>query len=208
MARNAETIRKEIKAIAAAQEKLSVRTARCAGWCLEHYIKHGDTSLCSMMTTELKGKGSHRRGLIQWFEKWGRMKLQADGATFKMKDGAKRETIDLDKALSSPYYADEDAMGQTGQDAKTFNEYGRLKSLLSKSDKIAAEYSEYPENFKERPIMMDAKDKALIKGILDKWEISKDLDKPQPKADKPLFQGAHKVHLPVGSVTNTTSKVA
>jgi hypothetical protein len=174
--------------IAVAGEKLAKRVHRNAMATLVHFAAHGDTSLMTQAIELLKGKGFHRRALIQWFEKHGKTTQQTDG-TFQKKN--RNDTIDTDKADTSPYYEDDDAMGKTGKDAKAFAFYGRLKSLLKQAGEMEAEYAATPSHFKTAPTVADAADKAALQAMIDRWEVSKDIGTPQPKADKPLFEGNH-----------------
>ena len=189
MAQNFKTIMNEWNKIAVAGEKLAMRVHRNAMATLLHYEAHDrDTSLMTQAIELLKGKGFHRRALIQWFEKHGRVIQQTDG-TFKVKAG--KANLDIDKADTSPYYEDDDAMGKTGKDAKSFAFYGRLKSLLKQAGEMEAEYATTPDHFKTAPTVADAADRAVLQGMIDRWEVSKDIGKPQPKADRALFSGNH-----------------
>jgi hypothetical protein len=190
MARKIKTIKTEWDRIATAYEKLATRTQRALNHTLEHYVQHGDLSLFQYASDTLKGKGAHRRAMIQWVEKWARATMQQDG-TFKKKAGADHTKIDLDKAAASNYYEDDKADGRTGKDTKAFNFYGRIKSLIKQAGEMDTEYQSNPSAFKSAPVTPMAQDAKMLEEMLTRWEMIKDIDKPQPKADKALFTGNH-----------------
>lgn len=199
MAYKAKTIRKMIASVCASADKLKVRTHKLAVVILNHYRQHGDTSLMAELVNELRGRGQHRRALIQWFQKHGRVALTINGndATFVKRKGADHTTIDVDKADSLPFYDDDSTDGQTGQDLKTWNFYGRLRSDVKKAREIRAIVDGADDankalkaagyNPDKTPIPSDEE----IEKIEAFVEAYGNLDKPTPKNEQTLFKGSH-----------------
>ena len=138
---------------------------------LRRVQEFGDLSAFIFGANALAKTGIARADTLKWMQKHGRCKLipQTDGTvSFTMKDKAKWDTIDVDKADKSPFYdikrgeraeaaAKIEAMEAAGEEVpadlreladdtpkvKTFNLMGRIKSSLGKAEKINSDHSGY-----------------------------------------------------------------
>ena len=113
---------------------------------LRRVQEFGDLSGFIAGANLLAKTGVARRATLQWMQKHGRCKLVslADGkVSFTMKDKADWSKIDVDKADKLPFYIDDEQDGKTGEDTKTFNLMGRIKSSLGKAEKINLDHTGY-----------------------------------------------------------------
>lgn len=198
MAYKAKTITKMWDQTFAQADKLRDRLHKLAVITLTHYREHGDTSLMSYAINGLQKRGVHRRALIQWFQRYGRVVMTVNGTEVKFvkKDGADHTTIDVDKAAASPFYDDDSTDGRTGDDLKTFNVFGRIRSAVKKAREIqqaddlkAAGYD---------PDKTVVADEDILAKFEELVEMYGNLDKPQTKADQKsvIFKGAHAADMP------------
>lgn len=199
MAYKAKTIRKMIASVCASADKLKVRTHKLLVVLLDHYREHGDTSLMAELVNELRGRGQHRRAVIQWLQKHGRVALVIDGdkVKFTKRKGSDNTTIDVDRANASPFYDDDSTDGQTGQDLKTWNFYGRLRSDVKKAREIRAIVDGADDASKALKAAGYSPDKTPIPSDEEIEKIEAfveaygNLDKPTPKNEQTLFKGSH-----------------
>lgn len=198
MAYKAKTITRMWDQAFAQADKLRDRLHKLAVITLTHYQEHGDTSLMSYAVNGLQKRGVHRRALIQWFQKYGRVVLTINGTEVKFvkKDGADHTTIDVDKANASPFYDDDTTDGRTGEDLKAFNVFGRIRSAVKKAREIqqagdlkAAGYD---------PDKTVVADDDILSKFEELVKMYGNLDKPQTKADRKavVFSGAHAADMP------------
>lgn len=208
MAYKSKTITKMWDQVFGQADKLRDRIHKLAVVTLDHYRQHGDTSLMAYAVNGMQKRGVHRRALIQWFQKYGRVQglVQGDVLKFQKRPKADHTTIDIDKANASPFYDDDSVTGQTGEDLKSFNLFGRIRSAVKKAREIrdaddlkAAGYDP------EKTVLGD--DDVLAK-LEEFVETYGNLDKPLPKNDRTVFRGSHGADANLKAVEDDTPQAA
>jgi hypothetical protein len=187
MAYKAETIRKKCDAVFKSADRLKVRIHTLAVIILEHYKVHGDTSLMAYLVNGMAKSGVHRRALIQWFQTYGRVQgvIQNNEMTFSKRKNADHTAIDIDRANTSPYYDDDSVDGRTNEDLKGFNVFGRMRAAIKKARELKGKADLKEAGYDADKTVLG--DEELLAKFEELIEIYGDLDKPQSKADKPLF---------------------
>lgn len=208
MAYKSKTITKRWDQVFGQADKLRDRIHKLAVITLDHYRQHGDTSLMAYAINGMQKRGVHRRALIQWFQKYGRVQGVVTGTELKFQKRPKADhtTIDVDKATASPFYDDDSVTGQTGDDLKSFNLFGRIRSAVKKAREIretedlkAAGYDP------EKTVLGD--DDVLAK-LEEFVEMYGNLDKPLPKNQRARFSGNNSVDTNLKAVEDDTPQAA
>lgn len=194
MAYKAKTIRNMWDQVFLHADKLKDRVHKLLVLTLEHYKGpgNGDLSLFDYAINGLHKRGVHRRAAIQWVQRHAKATMTiVDGKVkFVKKDKADHTTVDVDKANASPFYDDEATDGRTGDDLKSFNLFGRIRSAIKKQKEIAEAIANNDGDMKkagydpEKTVIYDPEIVAKLEEFV---EIYGKLDKPQPKLDRALF---------------------
>lgn len=201
MAKTTSVIKKEILAVASAALKINERVHRIACDALEHYMTEGkgygsgDTSMFAFMVNKLWKTGVHRRALIQWFEKHGGTKFVVENgqAKFLKKKGFDHTKVDLDKAQTSPFYADDELDGKTEKD-KVFDIVKRMKTLVAMNCQVqAGEREGYDVSGGS---YLNPQQIATLEGWIDEWEHPAEEGNQSSETEKPVFKGTHGAHQP------------
>ena len=179
MAKLAKTINKQYDNHAKAFTKRSAMLHTTNVEALRRVVEFGDYSSFIYGANTLALTGIHRRAILLWMQKYGRCLMTIDSKTktlsFTKKKGADLSTIDVDKADKSPFWADEGTDGRTDADSKVFNTYGRLKSLVSRRDKVAEDNTGYDmskTDLGSDELMAD------IQAVIDKHNTANTTDTP------------------------------
>lgn len=206
MARKAKTIQTMWDNVFKASDKLAERIHKLAVETLNHYREHGDTSLMAYAINGLQKRGTNRRALIQWFTRHAKVNLVVvdNQVKFVKREKVDHTKTDVDKAAASPFYEDDSADGRTGDDLKSFNLFGRVRSAIKKEKELKAQVDSTmrTENVDQttalKKLGYDPEKTTIVENdILDKMEgfieSYGNLDKPQTKADsqRTVFKGNH-----------------
>jgi len=105
---------------------------------LQHVDKHGEVSLCCKLVTDLVealSKGQRKDSLVTWFITFGKVSLNTDKSSNKVRPLVfdKTKTTDLEGAAETPWYAAKKAADPFAVfDVK--KELNRLLARMKKAD--------------------------------------------------------------------------